>query len=255
MSGKARKYCIEQNLIDFYLSFKDNPAVSFVENKQLYSLKNQITAWPNYIFIKKNQEQDFGSTLQLVTRHITETNNGDFLLLDSETAFQHENLLRQQSYFPVKLWTGMKLETSEPFDLINSKLDIVSVYNTTRLLAWIKLVNEVFYNKELLTPELADKFLSHPNYTLYMGFVDKELATTCLVFDNDESIGLYYIATRAEHRKQGFAGNIVKTVLNNCIKKGKNKFVLHATKNAVGIYGKLGFTKHQGLITFAKKQL
>jgi predicted GNAT family acetyltransferase len=68
-----------------------------------------------------------------------------------------------------------------------------------------------------------------------------ELVSTLLSFSDSGVAGLYFIATQPEHREKGYAGNLIRYVLNFLFNQGKEKVVLQSDRKAVPLYLRAGF--------------
>ena len=64
--------------------------------------------------------------------------------------------------------------------------------------------------------------------------------------------GLYFIVTRKDAQKKGYATLLIKSVLNQCFEKGIKEVVLHANNNSFGLYQKLGFNWQNKFVIYKK---
>ncbi len=86
-------------------------------------------------------------------------------------------------------------------------------------------------------------------------FTGSENGTPCscgmIFFDSAGHAGLHMIGTLPSHGGKGFATGMTVRLLEECIRRGKEICVLHASKAGEKIYGKLGFTGASEVITYS----
>ncbi len=246
------KHNIEQNLIALYLTWKDYPSVSFFENEQLSSIQNSTHFWPNYLLNKNIDKHSFLSRLQEVNYAIN-NKRSKFWLLNSDLAFANESDLRQASFFPIKSWKGMYVNKTTFYKIEGIEDFEIEIVNSSNLKYWISIVNAEIYQKSILNLEIFRTKLDNPNFQFYIGKYKGEIVATSLSYFDGTSVGLYYVATKNTHRKKGFGTALVKKTFNDAIAKGNTHLVLHATKMAVPLYEKLGFTAYNQLIVFTQR--
>ena len=252
MNEQQIKYNIEQNLIALHLTFQHHPAVSFFENDKLSSIKNTTGFWPNYLLNKNIDKGSFMSHLQEV-KHAINNNSSKFWLLNSDLAFANESSLRQASFFPIKSWEGMSVDRIKPYEIDIIKDFDIEIVTKTNLAYWINIVNAEIYQKKILSLKLFSTKLADSNFQFYIGKYKGEIVATSLSYFDGTSVGLYYVTTKNTHRRRGFSTALVKRTFNDAIAKGNTRLVLHATKMAVPLYKKLGFTAYNQLIVFGHR--
>lgn len=234
---------IEQNLSDFYTSFKDEN--SFYENNYIKSIHKN---WPNFILIK-NYTKEFEELQNSIKNPLKIAKNWIF---DTNYAKKQQKALKNKNLYPLKIWEGMyfnsaKKNKNKPLD--NFKVEKLKV---NELDSFIKIINESVFNKETLNKETFKSKIDNSDFNFFVGKYQNKIVSTCLIFDNNITNGLYFIATKKEFRAKGFGKSIVIEAINNQIKKGKENFVLHANKAGVSIYKNIGFKEYSKLSIFVK---
>jgi len=81
-------------------------------------------------------------------------------------------------------------------------------------------------------------------WTHYLGFAGGSPVATCTVFVHADVIGLYWVKTVPEMRRQGLATTICRHALREAASAGGRLAVLHSTPMGEGVYRKLGFQEH-----------
>ena len=252
MLDQKIKYCIEKNLIDFYLSWKDHHSIHFHENEMFSFIKNIKNSWPNYIFNKKQKNNSFSKSLNVLKQQKYNEVVPSFWLLNSDIAFENEQHLREKKIFPVKVWTGMYLEKDSLFDEKEIKdFTIELVNNTSDLTNFLKIINTVIFRQNILTKDLFISKMNDDGFQFYVGKHNNEIVSTLLLFYNGDTTGIYFMANTEKHRNKGYASSLLKRALNDSINTSQTKFVLHATTDGYPVYKKWGFVKYNQLITFA----
>lgn len=234
---------IEDNLKDFYLSFKTEN--HFFENA---FLKSTHDSWPNFVLLN-NYKTEFKKVVNSIKN---EENIAKNWILDHNYTKNNEKIIKSEKLFPVKSWEGMYLSKKEII-LQNNIPDFkVEKLKPNELGEFVNIINTSVFNKQQLTTDLLKNKLTDSKFSFYIGKYKEKIVSTCLIFDDNTSKGLYFIATKDVFRGKGFAKNMVTEAINSYIKQKDNHFVLHATKMGNGIYSSLGFKPYSKLIIFVK---
>ncbi len=239
---------IEHNLADFYLSFKDVAHVNFEKNNYIYNIHNNINNWPSFV-LTKNYNSSF-SDIFGATKTIKNLSKN--WILESDFVSKNKIEIKNNKLFPIKNWVGMFLEINSviPENEINEfTIEKLSSINIDECIA---LINTVNFNKKILYKELFIDKINEPNFNFFIGKYKNEITSTCIIYNNNKTNGLYFVCTKKTHQNKGFGSLLIKKSINYLIKKGESKFILHATKMGNNIYKKIGFKTYSKLIIFTK---
>ena len=89
------------------------------------------------------------------------------------------------------------------------------------------------------------------NGLLIYKYKGQALGTVELFPTDDKTIGIYGLATLANHRGQGIGSALMTYALNLANDQGYQQVVLQASADGEGIYKKLGFTPYTTYFEFA----
>ncbi len=76
----------------------------------------------------------------------------------------------------------------------------------------------------------------------FVGFHGGQPVTTATVIPKNDVLYLMFVATRAEHRRRGFADACIKQALDSAWKAtGLSRTALHASEAGAGVYARIGY--------------
>jgi hypothetical protein len=245
LDTKSINKSIENNLNDFYFSFKKGIDVEFYENEFLKSIH---TSWPSFVLLNDDDIP--------FEKVINSFNKGEKLsknwILNDNYVKNNQKSIKDEKLFPLKSWENMHLFRDKLINVKSISHFKVEKLQIEDLEEFIKIINASVFHKNVLEVTTVKQIINHSNFDFYVGKYKNKLVSTCLIFNNGLTSGLYFIATKDIFRGKGFAKNTVSMALNNQIKNKKYNFVLHATKLGKGIYTSLGFKAYGKLIIFVK---
>jgi len=234
---------IEKNLVDFYMSFKDSD--SYFENDFVKSISK---VWPNFVMIK-DYSKDF---VKIVKSIKNQQKIAKYWIFDVNYVKTHQKQLKFEKIFPVKKWLGMYVKTPNS-DTIPKIIDFnVEPLKLHEMEQFVALINNTVFNKKTIDIAMLESKFNDARFHFFVGKYQNKIVSTCLIFDNGVTNGLYFITTKKEFRTKGFGNSIIKKAINSQIKNGKKEFVLHANKIGISIYKKLGFKEFSKLSIFVK---
>ncbi len=234
---------IEKNLADFYVSFKD--AISYFENTFVQSIAK---AWPNFILIKT-----YSDTFKNIVNSVKKQQKiAKYWIFDSNYAKKYQKQFKSEKLFPVKNWLGMYLKTTDLYDISNNTDFKVERLKFNEIEQFVALINHAAFNKKTIDVSILKSKFEDANFHFFVGKYKNQMVSTCLIFDNATTNGLYFLTTKKEFRSKGFGNTILKKTINSQIKNGNKEFVLHANKIGISIYEKLGFKEFSKLRIFVK---
>ncbi|SHF08453.1 Acetyltransferase (GNAT) domain-containing protein [Fodinibius roseus] len=142
---------------------------------------------------------------------------------------------------------GMSLELADPFEE-QGRLDIQLVSSEEKAKSWAEIYPEAFGYR--ISPEILLKTFGDINF--YLASYQGQPVGTAIQFNTANVSGIHGMGVIPEMRRRGFAGKIMKHLLNQAIETGKDYATLQASDMGKGLYVKLGFEeqfslKHYGL--------
>jgi ribosomal protein S18 acetylase RimI-like enzyme len=146
----------------------------------------------------------------------------------------------------------MNLFSAQINDLqLSPDIQIIELKEQRHFTIFSELVNsEIMASEMLFNLKLLNVLKSGGEIKIFGLFKGKQLASTLLVFTEFSNAGLYFIATKKEFQKKGYASILIRFVVNNLFEGGIKEVVLHANNFATGIYKKLGFTHQNNFVIY-----
>ena len=118
---------ISKNLIDFYLSWKENPSIIFNENNKAFLIQNKKHLWPNLV-VNKVGVSSINELLKSVKTLTQKSIVSAYWLMGFDIAKENNAVLRTNKFRPIESWTGMFLNKNKPFSIVeNSNFKVVKV--------------------------------------------------------------------------------------------------------------------------------
>ena len=231
---------IIQNLIDFYLEFKDENA--FYQDNIFYSF---LGKWPNCNINKINVE----STNQKI--NFNQKSYSKNWILSEDFFLKNKEKIKEAKLFPVGKWTNMILHKKTGFPIIKKDNFTVEILKQQDIKEFIKLINQSF-KKEILQTQQVVIMLESAKFTCFAGKYNNKIVSTAVFYNNGKTIGLYFIATDKNYQKKGFGTQTVAHGLHFFINKNHTTFVLHATDAGKKLYENLHFIARDKMRIFVK---
>ncbi|WP_073177710.1 GNAT family N-acetyltransferase [Flagellimonas flava] len=91
-----------------------------------------------------------------------------------------------------------------------------------------------------INPETLAKTWKHIPY--YLIFDDREPVGTIILYQTGQVAGVHSLGILPQRRKQGYATEIMKHILNMALDKGATLATLQASEMAKNLYTKMGFS-------------
>lgn len=235
----------EINLFDLYDYYaeKSNAEKYFSDSFKWINTKKY--PWPNFIY--NLSEENIISThdvIGLIEKYRENSAPAFWIIRESEMLDKLEETFYENNIRPVEVWPGMtmkldKLNTEKYSSLEGLKIKIVQ--SEDELKTWIKIVSSELFNGILLDENFFEKEIKKEKITLYLGFYDGEPVATSMSFRNEESVGLYMIATLPEFRGKGIGTYLTTKPLIDALNNGFTTGILQASKMGESVYRKIGF--------------
>lgn len=141
---------------------------------------------------------------------------------------------------------GMSLQLNQRFELLD-KLSIKRVTDDATIQQWTVLYPEAFGYK--ISPKILQNTYEFVDY--YLAFFENRPIGTAIVHYTDSVAGIHGVGIVPEMRKQGFAEEIMKFVLNEAIDSHATHATLQASVMGKGLYLKLGFEEQFSMKNYA----
>jgi ribosomal protein S18 acetylase RimI-like enzyme len=90
--------------------------------------------------------------------------------------------------------------------------------------------------------------------TLLVGYCDDEPVGTVQVFVADGAAGLYDVAARPSHRRQGVGTAVVRAALSEAVRRGCDLAGLQASPEGLPVYRRLGFRECGTFLVFQDEE-
>lgn len=237
---------IANNLYHFYDVLSKNLDQNSGKNQTISWVKNKPGYWPNMIYNTQFSPLDKKS---LITPLIEQQKKGHlppfWLVLNNELGIQLGEQLKKQGLREILQWSGMALtkDTYASNLPVNSTINSKQIETPLELEQWVMLLNKELFSSQQVESALFLNLLENPNFKLYGAYLNDELVASTLSFYDENSCGLYMIATKTSFRKQGIATTLIQYTINKALEQGFSTVVLHATKAGEGVYKKIGFNR------------
>lgn len=230
---------ITENYVKLHRTLSDLMKAPIFNYKSFDFYSNPDSNWFTRIVLKGNLDpSDLSSEIKDLRKK-----GFDPYILDFLNTRTHETTIRELGYNFCNEQIGMFLK-GNPTSLnkkSNAKLDIRNIETEKDLKVWLRILNDSFESED--RENLYLKLLGRDSFRIYGGFVNGEMIATGMTFYDGESFGLYSITTDRNHRRFGYASDLVEYLLGEIRKNFSGFIILHATESGRRIYEKFGFEK------------
>lgn len=232
---------IEKNLVEFYLAFSKSYHESKASHENEYSFVRTSThPWPNYVLGLKASALSL-EKLETLNRQIENDYLPPFLVVkDVEDFPDFDGVASQLKFRKVIHWHGMAVSADEvkPMDGQVEGLSIKAITSRAELKEWLQVVNQALFDQEKLHGDVFNPLLNSSGYRFILAYYNGQPAGTALMFDHEDTCGIYLVAVLENFRKKGIGSAISHFIAE---KNAKPWMVLHATKAGKRVYDKFGF--------------
>lgn len=233
---------IQDNLYEFYDSVSRCSNLDSEKQDHWAVLANKPEYWPRLIY---RIHPTFFSleSANLFSEKIKSGTYPELVIASHENIRQTDPFLRELGFFPFSAWKGM----AKPWSLNNippeipETIEIVKPESLPDLEQWLTIVNTELIAPLKLDFPLLKSMLAQSGIEIFLLKSNGIGVSTCLLYQTENSSGLYLIATLKTAQKQGFASLLVRYILALNALESKNPVILHATPQGEPMYLKLGF--------------
>ncbi len=88
---------------------------------------------------------------------------------------------------------------------------------------------------------------------LYRARRGGDTASVLATIDHDDDLGIYFVATRAEHGRQGIAGGLLAAALAEGRERGMRTSSLQSSSKGQALYKRLGYERHFRLHLYERR--
>lgn len=243
---------IEKNLYQFYLKIGMSESVKHVRENGYDIVISGKEYWPQIIFNIDNSIEPKKLIARIATDFLNKRYTPFFIASNKYITREYSAILKENKIIPVKILRGMNLFSTQINNLLLSPgIQIIELKEHDHFVGFSNLVNtEIMASEMLFNPKLLNALKPDGEIKIFGLFIGKQLASTLLVFTETSNAGLYFIATKKEFQKKGYASILIRFVVNNLFEGGIKEVVLHANNFATGIYKKLGFTHQNNFVIY-----
>lgn len=244
---------IEKNLYAFYRYFGVSYKVQLIIGKDYSAGAAENANWPQIIF-NINQSIPPEEFIGRIVSEITIKNLPQFFVVpESYISSKHSGILKKYSVVPVKILSGMnmKVKLHNDFSLPDGSA-FQELTSDDQLNQYSELINSELLSKELPLNLATFKSLKNSEIKKF-GLVKNEMlisAISLCLFE--ETGGLYFLATKKEFQKQGYACTLMKSTINFAHTIHLKELILHANQSSVGLHKKIGFIHQNRFIIYKK---
>lgn len=237
---------IERNLYFFYKSLASSSGLPAQTSADSIMLNAGAGLWPALIYSRASAQLP----------NLSPDSPG-LLIAEGTTIQDKDPVFRQMGFRPFSAWKGMMLDEEPPANSLELPASVVVVKVETSLQAadWMELVNAELLSADKIRQPVMDCLLAIPGMEAWLLLKNGIAVSTMLVFECDESVGLYFISTRKAFRKQGFGSLLVKLICHRVAGNSEKPVVLHATSDGEKVYPKLGFRPYNHFYLYRKIKL
>ena len=212
----------------------------------------------NILHIHNGQQITFEELKEAIDYY--RSSNLDFCLWVNEDN-KSEKLIRYFKHLDLTVQNqeiGMLLELADYTSIVNTSHQNILVVDTPESLAeyanvlasnWSPPDPDVIGYYRKTVAQYLDQFQGIT--LLIYKYKGQALGTVELFPTDDKTIGIYGLATLANHRGQGIGSALMTYALNLANDQGYQQVVLQASADGEGIYKKLGFTPYTTYFEFA----
>lgn len=230
----------EKNLYDFYDAIGTTGSVTKISDVRFFMITEYFSGWPRIIYNLDNVQDlpeaftgvgdisKVGFPFSVINRYLVNDEATDYL--------------RNISVYPVELWELMEIpQPIFPEYLLAADSEIQKINSPGKINDFADLVNLHLMGPLKINESLLSEMSETDGFDIFGLYQKGELVSTLLSYSASGISGLYFIATKPEHRGNGYAGNLIRYVINFLFNQGKEKVVLQSDRKAVPLYLRTGF--------------
>ena len=244
---------IQDNLYKFYDSISRCNNLDSEKQEHWAVLANNPEYWPRLIY--RIHPNIFSSeSVNLFSVKIKSGTYPELAIAGPENIRQTDSFLREQGFVPFSACKGMEMSWS-PNQILPELPETIEIVRPKSLQdreQWRTIVNTELIAPLKLDVSLLESMLTQPEIEIFLLKQNGVGVSTCLLYQSENSTGMYLIATLKSAQKQGFASLLVRYILAQNALESKNPVILHATPLGEPMYLKLGFESFNHFYLYRK---
>lgn len=202
----------------------------------------QDKTWPNRLWLTSPVTPQ---RLEQAKQHLQSTSTQILIPYYSTASEPTEALFNTSGFKALFHQIGMSLKLDHPFQ-VESSVQLKRVITKEDAKLWSTFFEQSF--GYFISPDtIADTCHSIEYYITYS---DKAPIGTLILHTTNSIIGVHAMGIIPEMRRKGYAEQIMKTIINQSIKRGLDYMTLQASEVGKKVYDKLGFTTDFVLNTY-----
>jgi GNAT superfamily N-acetyltransferase len=241
----------EKNLYDFYGAIGETGGVAKISEVRFSVIMENSSGWPRIIYNLDNLQD-----LPVAFKRAGEISAAGLPVAVINRNWVNDEAtgdLRRFSVFPVELWELMEITHPVfPEYVLSHDSEILRTESHEGLRDFADLVNLYLMGPEKVNYSLFYEMSAMDGFDFFCLRHKGDLVSTLLSFSGSGIAGLYFIVTRPEYRGKGYAGNLIRYVINFLFNQGKEKVVLQADRRAVPLYLRTGFIPAGQMVVLRK---
>ena len=233
---------ISNNLYEFYNHISQIKGIHSEEHDHWSVISNTPGVWPRIIYKIAPKIVEPKSAI-LFSEKVKSGTYPEIVIASEENIQQVDPFLRSKGFYPYSAWKGMAISNRTDINApyLPEKIEVVKLESSADIKQWIKVVTSQLISPARLEKQLLESLIAQPQIEAFLLKHNGVGVSTILVFNSENSTGLYLIATDKSVQRQGFASLLVQHILFQEFQKSINPIILHATPKGEAVYSKLGF--------------
>jgi GNAT superfamily N-acetyltransferase len=253
-------YLLDINI--FHVSFfaKYIPSMQILKNDATIQLTDIKDDTFNMVLYAKFKENNADQKIEEITTLFTDKKLpfSWWLCEKIDTPKDLKNRLINKNYYLKETNIGMYLKLDKHQPQTEKELQIKRVSNIDEFKDFDKIHinsngNELAFDK-LFSNIPKHIYANSDDYRLYIGHIDDMPVVTGILAIKKPVVGIYYIVTDPEHRRKGYATQMMNFLLNQAKISHCEIALLQASQMGEKVYKKMGFLTCCELLEFAYKQ-
>ncbi len=231
---------ISENLFAFYKQIVEKKIYNPHNFSGLGKISPPDNSWPAYVLSNRNVGE---MEIRDISERMKSGKYPPFWIREIEESDDFSNLAQPYGIRQINSWKGMCLEKNEVFNIPIPQENLIfeRVESQSELFKWLDSVNSEVMKARKISQYVFEDLLEDDAFDFFQIRDDDTILSTLLMFNYNETIGLYLLSTREASRGKGLGKFITSRAIDYYIQKAYTKFVLHSTNLGYPLQRKLGF--------------
>lgn len=229
----------EANIQAFFKTYARLSEADFIDLPDYKAIISHNSTWPNSVFSFCMNQGKVSQKIDELIDQMRMKKLPSQLRTPPSIKENVLNVLREKS-IRFGTWAAMGMEMSE-LNVIKNDVDISLVTTDNHLKAWMEIIETELMQGGTMDKLAFQKLLNEPTFKLYLACVNGVPASTALTFVDQNSVGVYLIATAKEFQRRGIGTAITAHSLHALKDKTITHAYLQATDIGMSVYEAVGF--------------